>query len=81
VVVDYNYKLGGTGSGTSLSLSGEFPMESTNGQTSLTTESDFLFRATTIVSENEVYGTVVGQFDDDFGTPCEVTDGVFELVR
>jgi hypothetical protein len=80
---DVNYHMGGTGSGSRLSLSGTFPLKGSDNQKASTREdeTDLSIVLDTVSGKNSASGTLSGTFRSGFGAACEVQNGKVTFSR
>lgn len=77
------YPMSGTGNATSLSLSGQYPMQDEGGNiaSNVQSENNITFNVTSVIDDNHAGGAVSGKFDGNFGQHCTVTKGTTTLSR
>lgn len=80
---DVNYYMGGTGSGSKLTLSGTFPLKGSDNQKASTREdeTDLSIILDTVSTKDSASGTLSGTFRSGFGAACEVQSGKVTFSR
>lgn len=78
-----DYLMSGTGNATSLSLSGQYPIqdEGSNIASNVESENNLTLSITSVVDDNHAVGIVKGKFDGNFGQHCVISMGTATLSR